>query len=292
MNTTLPASSTAAPDWLDRASALYTAILGRSIDEGARASLLAKPFDDDPDFALTVQLLYSGEFLAKLLGRSVEAHLFLMHRARQVMVRRLLPAAAAILDLGGINAPLFRMGYPHRFERMVIVDLPPDERHAAYRDIKFAAPDGSGEVSIHYGDMTSLEHFPDASFDFVWSGQSIEHVDPAGARRMCEGALRVLRPGGSFCLDTPNRAVTEIHTRASGGGMVHPDHKKEYRAAELRALLLEAGFSVHFECGICEMRNTRDTGSFDYQDFVLGNYITPDPEDGYILYFHGLKPAA
>jgi len=42
--------------------------------------------------------------------------------------------------------------------------------------------------------MTSLEQFSDSSFDLVWSGQSIEHVEPCAAARMCREALRALRP--------------------------------------------------------------------------------------------------
>lgn len=275
---------------LDRASVLYEAVLGRAIDDGARSALASRAAHDaDFGFSLAVQLLCSAEFMDKLIARAIDAHLFLIHRARQLMVRRLLPPAASIIDLGGINAPLFRMGYSHPFDRMVIVDLPPDDRHAAYRDIRIDTPAGTGEVSIHYCDMTSLEQFPDSSFDLVWSGQSIEHVEPVAAARMCQEALRVLRPGGQFCLDTPNRGITVIHTRDIGGGFVHPDHKHEFRATELRELLSQTGFEIVMERGICEMPRTRETGSFHYEDFALGNVIAHNPEDGYILYFQCRK---
>ena len=277
---------------LNRASVLYEAILGRPIDEGARNALAGQTGkQDDNGFHLAMQLLYSSEFMETLLARVVDAHLYLIHHARQIMVRRLLPPAASIIDLGGINAPLFRMGYPHSFGRMVIVDLPADERHGMYRELRFEAPPGSGEVAIHYCDMTLLEDFADSSFDLVWSGQSIEHVEPQAAARMCREALRVLRPGGHFCLDTPNRAVTAIHTKDVGGGFIHPDHKREYRATELRGLLLATGFEIAVERGICEMPWTRATGVFHYEDFALGNAITSDPEEGYILFYQCRKPA-
>lgn len=218
-------SSTSAHDRpvLDRASVLYEAILGREIDSGARIALASQNVGDtDFGFSLAMQLLCSSEFMDKLLDHVIDAHLFLMHRCRQVMVRRLLPPAASIIDLGGINAPLFRMGYSHPFERMVIVDLPPEDRHATYRDIRFEASAGAGEASIYYCDMTSLEPFPDSSFDLVWSGQSIEHVEPHAASRMCREALRILRPGGHFCLDTPNRGITAIHTRPRWWGLHSP----------------------------------------------------------------------
>jgi SAM-dependent methyltransferase len=273
----------------ERGEALYEAILGRPIDEPARAALSANAAEGEDGFSLALRLVCSSEFVARLADRAVDAHLFLIHRARDVMIRRLLPGADAILDLGGINAPLFHMGYGHPFKRMTIVDLPPDDRHAMYRDIPFHGG-GGGQVSVHYCDMTSLTAFADASFDLVWSGQSIEHVDRAAGARMCREALRVLKPGGHFCLDTPNRAVTRIHTRDVGGGFIHPEHKHEYEAGELRTLLTGTGFEVVLERGVCEMPRTRETGTFHYDDFVLGNVITPDPRDGYILYFQCRKP--
>ena len=277
-----------ARDAVARTAALYEAILGRQIDEGARIAL-ASAAGDDRGFSLAMRLFCSSEFMDKLVRRAVDAHLFLLHRAREVMIRRLLPPGRSIIDLGGINAPLFHMGYKHPFDRMVIVDLPPENRHDMYRSIGFNAPAGSGDVSVHYCDMTSLHDFADESFDLVWSGQSIEHVAEDAGARMCREALRVLRPGGSFCLDTPNRSITEIHTRDVGGGFIHPEHRREYRAEELRKLLLDSGFEILAERGICEMPRTRATGRFYYDDFVLGNTITADPNDGYILYFHCSK---
>ena len=273
---------------LQEASTLYRVALGREIDQGARANLAERAVaEGDLGFKLALQLLFSTEFTNRLLSHATDAHLFLIHRARDLMVRRLLPSAKSIIDLGGINAPLFRMGYSHPFEKMVIVDLPADARHAMYRDLRFNASNPG--VSIHYCDMTDLRDFADEQFDLVWSGQSIEHVDRAAAARMCREAWRVLRPGGDFCLDTPNRGITEIHTRSVGGGFVHPDHKHEYRAAELRDLLVASGFAIEAEKGICEMPRTRATRAFDYADFILGNPIADDPEDGYVLFFHCTK---
>jgi hypothetical protein len=77
-----------------------------------------------------------------------------------------------------------------------------------------------------------------------------------------------------------------------GGGFIHPEHKHEYRAAELRDLLLSTGFEISLERGVCEMPRTRATGRFHYEDFVLGNPITEDPEEGYLLYFGCSKPTA
>ncbi len=274
------------------ATALYEAILGRPIDAGAIATFASAEGGERADgFSLAMRLTSSSEFVDRLVRRAVEAHLFLIHRARDVMIRRFLPPAESIIDLGGINAPLFHMGYKHPFARMVIVDLPSEDRHSMYRDIPFNAA-GSGKVSVHYCDMTLLKDFEDESFDLVWSGQSIEHVDTQAGARMCREALRVLKPGGHFCLDTPNRGITEIHTRHFGGGFIHPEHQHEYRADELRSLLLDIGFDIELERGVCEMPRTLTTGKFHYDDFVLGNVITSDPATAYILYFQCRKRSA
>lgn len=276
---------------LERASALYRAVLGRDIDEGARQSILARidagTYDD---FLLALEFAFSSEFMGRIVERALDAHIYCVHRARQVMVRRLLPPAKQIIDLGGANAPLYRLGYTYPFEQLVMVDLPPEARHEMYKNIKVTAPHTGGEVVIHYSDMTRLEAFGDASFDLVWSGQSIEHVDLDAGERMCREAMRVPKPGGWFCLDTPNRGLTKIHTRDYGGAFIHPEHKHEYHAPELRALLERNGFQVVNARGVCEMPVSRSTGNFHYPDFILGNHLTDDPEAGYILYFGCRKP--
>ena len=271
------------------ARSLYRALLGREIDEGAVNALVSAP-KPPSSFEQSMQLLMSPEYLTWLTRHAADAHLYLIHRARQIMVRRLLPPADDVLDLGGAAAPLYTFGWTHPFTRMVLVDLAPEARHEAFRDVVLASPTGAGEVAVHYGDMTRLERYADESFDLVWSGQSIEHVDQDAGRRMTEEALRVLRPGGHFCLDTPNRRVTQIHTRSVGGGFVHPDHKLEYHADDLRELLTACGFEIAAARGVCEMPRTLATGVFEYEDFVLGSVLTDKPEDGYVLYFDGRKP--
>jgi SAM-dependent methyltransferase len=286
-----PASPPAADAVLERADALYHLLLGRGLDPGAaesiRGRIAAGTYDD---FQLGLQVDCSSEYLGRLVARAADAHIYFVHRSRQMMVRRLLPPARQIIDLGGANAPLYRLGYAHPFERLVMVDLPPEARHEMYKNIRVTAPAEGAEVVIHWSDMTRLEAFPDASFDLVWSGQSIEHVDLEAGRRMCAEAMRVLKPGGRFCLDTPNRGITSIHTRDWGGGFIHPEHKHEYHGPELRAQLEAAGFEVEQAKGVCEMPETFATGNFHYEDFILGNPLTDDVERGYILYFGCRKP--
>lgn len=182
------------------------------------------------------------------------------------------------------------MGYPYPFKKLVLIDLPPEERHEYYKEIVVDTHCEGGEVVIKYSDMTELDDFADGSIDFVWSGQSIEHVSEEAGKRMCLAAFRVLKRGGAFCLDTPNRRLTEIHTRDIGGGYIHPEHCIEYFPHHLKKVLEEAGFEIQIAKGICEMPTTLATDEFHYEDFIYGNQITDDITSGYIQFFHCLKP--
>jgi len=227
---------------------------------------------------------------AEVRKQAMDDHLNLIHRARVHMVSNLLPPGDVILDLGGANCPLYKMGYPHRFKKLYLIDLPPEARCEMYKEVLVDPNCDGGEVLIRYGDMTELEDFPDESVDFVWSGQSIEHIPYEKGEKMCQAAYRVLKKGGAFCLDTPNRMLTEIHTRDIGGGFIHPEHCIEYHPQQLRELLECTGFEIKHAYGICEMPNTRTSGAFCYEDFICGRQITDEMSSGYIQFFHCVKP--
>lgn len=265
---------------------VFKALFGRAPEKEVIDAVTARISDGSADLTtVALEWLLSQEALDRTVERAAAVHLHIIHHARLLLVRTLLPPAARILDLGGANAPLYRMGYPHPFQRLVLVDLPPADRHASYGQVSLERTRDGGEILVHYGDMTRLEGFADGSYDLVWSGQSIEHVSREDGARMCREAHRVLAPGGHFCLDTPNRLLTAIQTRPSGGGFIHPEHQFEYRPEELRTLLTGAGFEIVSAKGICEMPSTVLTGTFQYRDFVLGRQICDDPATSYIQYF-------
>jgi len=217
-------------------------------------------------------------------------HLDYIHAVRCRLVRSLLPAASEICDLGGANSPLYRMGYPHAFDRMVMVDLPDEERHQIYGKFELLPDEGGGKVQVLYANMVHLDHLPSGSFDLVWSGQSIEHVDEADGRQMCAEAFRILRPGGMFCVDTPNGKITRVHAATSGLKFIHPEHKIEYEPAHLAEVIRSAGFEIVDSYGICHMAKTVRTGAFSYEDFRDGIPITENIEDSYIQYYSCRKP--
>ena len=188
-----------------------------------------------------------------------------MHVSRSEFVTGL-PPARRILDLGGTHqgfadGALVHLGYPYPFEKLVVVDLPVEERDEIYQGGSSGAPVVSelGPVEFAFHSMADLGRYGDASFDLVYSGQSIEHVSEDDGDRVLREAFRVLSPGGWLCLDTPNGPVWRLRSAAP----MNHDHKIEYAAGELVAKVERAGFAVA-ECkGLNLMRRGVARGTFD-----------------------------
>lgn len=237
------------------------------------------------------ELILSAKFLRSTIKNAPALHLYFVHNTRLKLVSSLLPQADRIVDLGGANGSIYEMGYPHKFKEIIVVDLPPDERDPMYKDLDLMAQETpNGTIKVHFGDMSDLSFLKDNSVDMVWSGESIEHIDVEAGVRTISEAFRVLKPGGSFCLDTPNRLITEIHTAWNGGGFIHPEHKVEYYPKQLQDMLREGGFEIIEQRGVQEMPRTSATGQFDYSDYILGNALPASVEDSYMQYYRCQKP--
>lgn len=243
--------------------------------------------NNNPAPDLINSILRSKKDIEELGPNMSDIYLPIIHYARLHIIRYLLPAGNNILDLGGAHSPLHQMGYPHKYSNLILIDLPMEERHK-FHQVELQG--GEGKVFVRYQDMTDLEGIENNSIDLIWSGQSIEHVPADLGIRMCKEAFRVLKKGGHFCLDTPNRLVTQLHTMESGGGFIFPDHEIEYTPPQLRDILSSAGFDIVDEWGICEMPLSVKNNSFTYSDFLLGGLLTKNINDAYMQYFHCQKP--
>lgn len=220
-----------------------------------------------------------------------------LHEARQILFQNRLPAGEIVVDLGGAahNSPdgaLLLMGYPHTPRQITIVDLPPAERiggiAASENHMRVQTTDGI-LIEYRYGSMVELEPIADESVDLAVSGQTIEHISPEHAIILCQQVYRILKPGGYFCLDTPNARLTRLQ---SPDQFIHPEHQKEYYAHELRELLQQSGFEIVAEGGITPMPRSLALQSFDLDEMCEHIELCEKPEEGYLLYFQAQKPHA
>jgi SAM-dependent methyltransferase len=217
-----------------------------------------------------------------------------LHYGRGVFVRSL-PTARRILDIGGAavgdpSGGLVLMGYPYRFDELVVVDLPSEDRHALYRDDArpASAETPNGPVTYRYHSMTDLSGLASGSFDLVYSGQSIEHVTQAEAKSVLAQVYRVLRPGGVLALDTPNRRLTRLQQEA----FVDPDHEHEYAHEEMVALLEDTGFVVERAQGINYGGASVARGVFDATELATKRGLYDAVTDCYLLAYVCRRPAA
>lgn len=238
-------------------------------------------------------LIASSEYqILTLEGRPLEV----LHEVRMHLIKNHIPPADTIVDLGGgaISHPqgaLLAMGYPYHPKEMFIVDLPPDARFTRAQGTE-AAPhfvtEQGTNVHYFYRSMTDLGFIEDKSVDLVMSGESIEHISEEDGHIVCREAYRILKPGGFFCLDTPNGRLTRLQ---SPDLMIHPEHKKEYHVHELREMLEQWGFEIVESLGICPMPRSLHNQVFEYREIIENPVLTDRAEEGYLFFLKAQKPA-
>jgi SAM-dependent methyltransferase len=170
-----------------------------------------------------------------------EPFLFELHaamlRTLDALFRTCIPEGGRVLD-AGCGRSLFTEIRPRWPFRIVASDVDHDlmcARQAEFRDVRFLV-----------GEACPLPFAP-ASFDAVFAGELIEHLpDPVpGVAEF----RRVLRPGGTLILTTPNRL--RLANVVDGSERPYsPDHLSELSYDEVRALLDREGFEVTRATGL------------------------------------------
>jgi predicted SAM-dependent methyltransferase len=262
-------------------------------------------FGREPDDDSYVRMLESGsisprQFVEWLVDSAEWSHAAPMtqfgpslHYGRGVFIRSL-PRARRILDIGGAargdpNGALVLMGYPYRFDELVIVDLPSEQRHPLYQDEARprSVKSAQGMVIYRYHSMTDLSSYASSSFDLVYSGQSIEHVFRHEADDTLSQVRRVLKPGGYLAIDTPNSKLTRLQQAA----FIDPDHKYEFSHREMTSMLRGNGFVIEQALGINYGGQSVQRGAFDEQEVATKRGFFHEISDCYLLSYVCRRPA-
>jgi SAM-dependent methyltransferase len=263
---------------------LYLRTFGRPADPAGRALYVGRLAE------------WSRADLENVLGASPEAvqgpgprlAMEAFHGGR-INWTRSLPRARRILDLGGTalgdeRGALLALGYPYDFDELIIIELPPQDRHQLYQVPEMKAVQTSqGPVHYMYQSMCELDNFADGSFDLICSAQTFEHITEEEGKHVLSEVRRLLAPGGLLALDTPNRAVTEIEVRDTDHEFINPDHKIEYTHQQMLELFGQAGLAVVRQHGIGYMPRTVETQSFVLEELVDHPGLYDDIERSYTL---------
>lgn len=165
-----------------------------------------------------------------------ELHASMLRKLRPLFLRHI-PAGGRVLD-AGCGRSLFTEIQPRWPFTIVAADVDHDllrSRKAEFGDVRWAV-----------GEASPLA-FRDATFDALFAGELIEHL--AEPRAGVEEFRRVLRPGGTLILTTPNRLrLANLADRSERP--YSPDHLSELSYDEVRALLGSCGFQILHESGL------------------------------------------
>jgi SAM-dependent methyltransferase len=168
-------------------------------------------------------------------------------RRRLIQLARTYPGAR-ILDVGGRKSH-YTVGVPGR---LVVTDVP--RATALQRQLNLGVTDAiCGQVrarrsnieAVLLDDMTRSS-LPDAAFDIVVAVEVLEHVEDDEA--FVRHVRRVLRPGGTFLMTTPNGDAVPNS---------NPDHKRHYTRASLGDLLVRHFDAVTVEYAVAGGRFRR-----------------------------------
>lgn len=151
-----------------------------------------------------------------------------LHELRTRYVRSMPQGAETFLSGGCAGTWYFhwiRENYPGRLKKHVGVE--------AYSPKPSDLPPEVEWIANLLGNMRDV---PETSVDLVFAGETVEHVWPADLANFLAESHRVLRPGGSIVLDSPNRLMTHPLNWIQG------QHTVELTLEEILELLDLAGY--------------------------------------------------
>lgn len=149
-------------------------------------------------------------------------------------------AGESVLDVG-CGSGVFANQIGSYGASVLAIDANPDAIDYASRTF------GRDDVEFRLGMLDDLD-LPSDHFDRATALEIVEHVYPEQVRTLLVTLRRVLRPGGSLLVTTPNyRGLWPLVEWASDrfaptAQMNASQHVTRFTRARLRALLIEAGF--------------------------------------------------
>lgn len=272
-------------DWLRIA---YLCLLQRHADEVGYNDWMDKIRQGTFNYKTMIDTLISSpEFI---MHYQTPFHM-MVHQSRQRWIKEI-GYYRSILDIGGSSAntelgALMELGYGHKPESIVIFDLPPEQQYWGKPTF-----DQSRPYSFSWGKIEYIhgraEKIPDdrrldgRSFDCIFMGQTIEHIDPEALPALLRWIKSHLAPGGRYIMDTPNRLVTRIQ---SPDGFIDNDHKYEYTPAELENILTLNGFKVVNRWGLMDLPGSCSSKAFDPLESYKTELLVKSPETSYCFAF-------
>ena len=265
----------------------YNIILNREPDyEGYKLYLDSLKKGDLSRIEIIAEFTRSPEFLNLYVTRGKLEIWNKVHEVRLELIKNYLPEGKIILDLGGSSpsnprGALIHFGYQYTPEKICIVDLPKDKRMMNIAIGEGDISENNLEVKYYYRSMSDLSCFDDNTFDFVWSGESIEHITKNEAEKVFDEVFRILKPSGKFALDTPNRRVTTLQNPY---GLINPEHKIEYYYEDFISLLKEHNFQIKESYGLIDFSKSLKKGRLMLDEFYNNCSLNNNPNNSYLFY--------
>ena len=161
-------------------------------------------------------------------------------------------AGKSVLDIAcgiGYSAPMYLEGGATDY---LGVDLNPEVLQAAEENY------ASENAAYAVGDITLFDC--GRQFDLISSFETIEHVpDYRGA---LDNLHRLLKPGGTLLVSSPNRPVTSPSAKTLEDKPENPFHTQEFTPVELIEELRRAGFTASLQNAYGQRQSQMPTNRF------------------------------